>query len=60
MNPLGARKDRHEKIGQGNIGEEAFKRIVKNERVNGLPFILETPNDDEGYAKEISMIKSWM
>ncbi len=59
MNPLGAHKDRHEKIGQGNIGEEALKAIVNNPRLQGLPFILETPNDDEGYAKEIALIKSW-
>lgn len=59
MNPLGAHKDRHQKIGQGYIGEESFKKIVNNPRVQGLPFILETPNDDEGYAKEIALIKSW-
>lgn len=60
MNPLGAHKDRHEKIGQGHIGDEAFKKIVQNPRVQGLPFILETPNDDAGYAAEIVKIKSWM
>lgn len=59
MNPLGAHKDRHEKIGQGNIGEEALKAIVNNPRLQGLPFILETPNDDAGYAKEIALVKSW-
>lgn len=59
MNPIGAHKDRHQKIGQGYIGEESFKKIVNNPRVQGLPFILETPNDDEGYAKEIALIKSW-
>ena len=59
MNPLGAHKDRHEKIGQGNIGEETLKAIVNNPRLQGLPFILETPNDDAGYAKEIALIKSW-
>lgn len=59
MNPLGAHKDRHEKIGQGQIGEEVLKKIVRNERVQGLSFILETPNDDAGYAKEIAMIKEW-
>lgn len=59
MNVMGAHKDRHEKIGLGNIGEEAFKRIVNNKRVQGLPFILETPNDDAGYAREIAMIKEW-
>lgn len=50
MNPLGSHKDRHEKIGDGNIGCEAFHKIVCNPRVQGLPFILETPNDDAGYA----------
>lgn len=59
MNPLGAHKDRHEKIGDGNIGSEAFIKIINNERVQGLPFILETPNDDAGYAREIAMIKAW-
>lgn len=58
MNPLGAQKDRHEKIGDGHIGKEAFIKIVNNKRVQGLPFILETPNDDEGYAAEIALIKS--
>jgi len=60
MNPISSHKDRHEKIGLGNIGVDAFKKIVTNPRVQGLPFILETPNDDEGYAKEIAMIKEWM
>ena len=60
MNPLGAHKDRHEKIGKGHIGEEAFKKIVNNSRVQGLPFILETPNDDAGYKEEIAMIRSWV
>ncbi len=59
MNPCGAHKDRHEKIGLGHIGNEAFERIVNNPRVQGLPFILETPNDDAGYAKEIAQIKEW-
>jgi len=59
MNPIGAHKDRHERIGFGNIGNEAFEKIVRNERVQGLPFILETPNDDEGYAREIKQIKEW-
>lgn len=60
MNPLGSRKDRHEKIGQGHIGDDAFKRIVTNPRVQNLPFILETPNDDTGYAAEIAKIKGWL
>lgn len=60
MNPLGAHKDRHEKIGLGHIGDEAFKKIVQNPRVQNLSFILETPNDDDGYAAEIEKIKGWM
>lgn len=59
MNELASHKDRHEKIGFGKIGEEALMSIVSNRRVQGLPFILETPNDDEGYASEIAMIRDW-
>lgn len=60
LNPLAAHKDRHAKIGEGHIGCEAFEKIVTNSRVQGMPFILETPNDDEGYAREIALIRSWM
>ena len=60
MNPRGSRKDRHQKIGQGEIGEEALKRVVTHPALQGKPFILETPNDDEGYKREISMIREWM
>ncbi|MCI8635565.1 MAG: deoxyribonuclease IV [Eubacterium sp.] len=58
MNPLGAHKDRHEKIGEGHIGLEAFARVLNHPALQGLPVILETPNDDEGYAKEIALLKS--
>ena len=60
MNPCGSHKDRHQKIGEGCIGLEAMKRIACHPVLQGKPFILETPNDDEGYAKEIALIKSWM
>jgi deoxyribonuclease-4 len=60
MNECGAHKDRHQKIGQGCIGMEAMKRIVKHPRLQGLPFILETPNDDEGWAKEVAMLREWI
>lgn len=56
-NPLGAHKDRHEKIGEGYIGLEAFGRIVRHPALHSLPFILETPNDDEGWAKEIALLR---
>ncbi len=58
-NECGAAKDRHEKLGHGCIGMEAMKRIAMHPALQGLPFILETPNDDEGYIKEISTIKDW-
>ena len=60
LNDCGAHKDRHAKIGEGKIGAEAMKRIVQHPLLQGKPFILETPNDDEGYAREIAMIREWM
>lgn len=57
MNPLGAHKDRHEKIGQGHLGLEAISRIINHPALKELPFILETPNDDEGYTNEIAMLR---
>lgn len=60
MNVLASHKDRHQKIGLGNISDDAFIKIVQNKHVQNLPFILETPNDNAGYAQEISKIKSWM
>lgn len=57
MNPLGAHKDRHQKIGQGHIGVEAFRRIVNHPALRDLPFYLETPNDIAGYADEIKLLK---
>ena len=58
-NPCGAAKDRHEKLGQGFIGMDAMKRFAMHPAFEGLPFILETPNDDEGYIEEIATVKSW-
>lgn len=60
MNVRDSHKDRHQKIGEGEIGAEALKRIVTHPLIAGRPFILETPNDDAGYAREIAMIKSWV
>lgn len=59
-NDLGSHKDRHERIGMGHIGAEALRKLVQHPGLQGLPFILETPNDAYGYAKEIAMIRSWM
>ena len=58
-NPCGAHKDRHEKLGQGFIGAEAMKNIACHPLLQGLPFILETPNDDEGYIEEIHTVLEW-
>ncbi|MGN0635546.1 MAG: deoxyribonuclease IV [Acutalibacteraceae bacterium] len=58
-NPFCSHKDRHEKIGQGYIGAEAFRRIVNHPALRDLPFYLETPNELDGYAEEIAMLKSF-
>ena len=60
MNPLGAHKDRHEKLGDGTIGLDALEKVVTHPLLQGKPFILETPNDDAGYAKEIAWVRSVM
>lgn len=57
-NPLGAHKDRHEKIGEGFIGVDTFEKIVNNKYLKDLPMFLETPNELDGYAKEIALLKS--
>ena len=57
MNPIGAHKDRHQKIGEGTIGIEAFERIINHPKLENLPFFLETPNELDGYAKEIKLLK---
>ena len=56
-NPLAARKDRHETIGNGQIGLEALKRIINHPQLRELPFYLETPNELPGYAAEIALLK---
>ena len=56
-NPLESHKDRHEKIGDGNIGIEAFERIVNHPALKNLPMFLETPNDLDGYKREIKMLR---
>ena len=59
-NECGSHKDRHEKLGQGALGPEAMKRIALHPVLAGLPFILETPNDDDGYIAEIHTVLSWL
>lgn len=57
LNPLGSHKDRHAKIGEGQIGADALIRVINHPKLKNLPFILETPNDIEGYAKEIKFLR---
>lgn len=56
-NPMGSHKDRHEKIGEGSLGLEGISKIINHPRLTGLPFYLETPNELEGYAAEISLLR---
>lgn len=56
-NPLGSHKDRHEKLGEGSIGLVALTAIVNHPALRELPFYLETPNELDGYAREIAMMK---
>jgi deoxyribonuclease-4 len=56
-NGLGSHKDRHEKIGEGNIGMDAFAQIINHPALRNLPFYLETPNDVQRYAQEIALLK---
>lgn len=58
-NERDSHKDRHAKLGEGKIGLEAMKRVATHPLLQGKPFILETPNEDDGYAKEIAIVKSW-
>ncbi len=58
MNSRSAHKDRHQKIGQGHIGLDAIVRVINHPALKTLPFILETPNEDEGYAAEIAMLRA--
>lgn len=57
-NPFASHKDRHEKIGEGSIGVAAFERIINHPALRNLPFYLETPNELDGYASEIQLLKS--
>ena len=57
MNELGSHKDRHAKIGEGKIGLEALVKVVSHPKLQGIPFILETPNDDEGWTWEIALLR---
>ncbi len=57
-NDLNTHKDRHEKIGQGKIGLDTIIKIINHPQLKHLPFILETPNDHDGYAQEIALLRA--
>ena len=57
LNPCGSHKDRHARIGEGCIGADALIRVINHESLRGLPVILETPNDIDGYAREIEFLR---
>ena len=57
LNPLGSHKDRHASIGEGQIGLDALVRVIRHPALEGKPFILETPNDDEGWTREIALLR---
>ena len=59
MNDRGAKKDRHAKITEGKLSLAAIERIIRHPVLRELPFILETPNDDAGYAAEIQLLKAF-
>ena len=56
-NAFESHKDRHEKIGEGSIGLETMRAIINNPRIKHLPFLLETPNELDGYKAEIELLK---
>lgn len=57
MNGLGSHKDRHAKIGEGEIGLEALSAVTRHPALKGIPFILETPNEDAGWTEEIALLR---
>ena len=57
MNPFASHKDRHQKIGEGTLGIETVTRVINHEKLKELPFFLETPNELQGYAREIALLK---
>lgn len=57
LNGMGSHKDRHAKIGEGEIGLEALVRVIRHPALAEIPFILETPNDDAGWTREIAVLR---
>lgn len=58
MNPFSSHKDRHQKIGEGHLGLKAFENLINHPKLKNIPLLLETPNEIDGYKKEIELLKS--
>lgn len=58
LNPFNNHKDRHQKIGQGSLGIKTITNVINHHKLRNLPFYLETPNEIDGYAQEINLLKS--
>ena len=58
-NSFESHKDRHACIGEGSLGLETFRKIINHPALQGLPMILETPNELPGYQKEIALLRSF-
>ena len=56
--PLGSRVDRHDSIGKGLMGLDFFRRFMQDVRFDGIPIILETP-DETLWAEEIQLLRSF-
>ena len=57
LNVRAAHKDRHAKLGEGELPLDAIARVINHPKLRDLPFLLETPNELDGYAKEIALLK---
>ena len=57
MNAISSHKDRHQKIGSGILGIKTIEKVINHAKLSHLPFYLETPNETEGYAQEIKLLK---
>lgn len=55
--PLGSEKDEHEHIGEGAVGADAFRLVVNHEALREKPMVLETPEDEKGYAWNIDRVR---
>ena len=59
--PLGSRKDRHENLGEGEVGAAGLRALVNDGRLSGVPLIVETPtgDDDEGHRRDLDRLREW-